>query len=148
MILWRNIENYPFFHFDSDPRFSPFLLYVWWKTGVTFVRRCFRDANDTNNMTIMNNVESDKLGAKNQCIQRLRIREEFFGNEQFNKRYTKTLTKTAEADVVLIVTACFFFMSLLDLLFAISSALRHHRLVSIFRQFKRIWKTIQNDKLV
>ena len=43
MILWRNIENYPFYHFDSDPRFPPFSLYVRWKSGVTFVRRCFRD---------------------------------------------------------------------------------------------------------
>ena len=43
MILWRNIENYPFYHFDSDPRFPQFLLYVRWKSGVTFVRRCFRD---------------------------------------------------------------------------------------------------------
>ena len=43
MILWRNIENYPFLSFDSDPRFPPFLLYVRWKSGVTFVRRCFRD---------------------------------------------------------------------------------------------------------
>ena len=31
------------YHFDSDPRFSPFLLYSRWKSGVTFVRRCFRD---------------------------------------------------------------------------------------------------------
>ena len=31
------------YHFDSDPRFPPFLLYVRWKSGVTFVRRCFRD---------------------------------------------------------------------------------------------------------
>ena len=44
MILWRNIENYPFYHFDSDPRFPPFLLYVKWESGFTFVRRCFRDA--------------------------------------------------------------------------------------------------------
>ena len=43
MILWRNIENYPFLSYDSDPRFPPFLLYVRWKSGVTFVRRCFRD---------------------------------------------------------------------------------------------------------
>ena len=45
MILWRIIENYPFYHFDSDPRFPPFLLYMYvrWKSGVTFVRRCFRD---------------------------------------------------------------------------------------------------------
>ena len=33
MILWRNIENYPFYHFDSDPRFPPFLLYVRWNLG-------------------------------------------------------------------------------------------------------------------
>ena len=33
-----------FYHFDSEPRFPPFLLYVRWKSGVTFVRRCFRDA--------------------------------------------------------------------------------------------------------
>ena len=26
-----------FYHFDSDPRFPPFLLYVRWKSGVTFV---------------------------------------------------------------------------------------------------------------
>ena len=45
MILWRNTENYHFYHFDSDPRFPPFLLYVRWKSWVTFVRRCFRDAN-------------------------------------------------------------------------------------------------------
>ena len=25
------------------PDFPPFLLYVRWKSGVTFVRRCFRD---------------------------------------------------------------------------------------------------------
>ena len=47
MILWRNIDNYPFLSIfinsDSDPRFPPFLLYVRWKSGVTFVRRCFRD---------------------------------------------------------------------------------------------------------
>ena len=34
MILLRNIENYPFFyHFDSDPRFPPFLLYVGGNLG-------------------------------------------------------------------------------------------------------------------
>ena len=46
MILWRNTENYPvlhMYHFYSDPRFPPFLLYVRWKSWVTFVRRCFRD---------------------------------------------------------------------------------------------------------
>ena len=45
MILWRNTENYPFLSFDSDPRFPPILLYVRWKSGVTFVRRCFRDVS-------------------------------------------------------------------------------------------------------
>ena len=28
MMLWRNIENYHSFLFDSDPRFPPFLLYM------------------------------------------------------------------------------------------------------------------------
>ena len=41
------MEKYRFFstfiNFDSDPRFSPFLLYVRRKSGVNFVRRCFRD---------------------------------------------------------------------------------------------------------
>ena len=32
-----------FYHFDFDPRFPPFLLYVRWRSGVTFVPRCFRD---------------------------------------------------------------------------------------------------------
>ena len=32
-----------FYYFDSDPRFPSFLLYVRWKSLVTFVRRCFRD---------------------------------------------------------------------------------------------------------
>ena len=43
MILWRNIENQPFLLFQFRPQISPFLLYVRWKSGVTFVRRCFRD---------------------------------------------------------------------------------------------------------
>ena len=43
IILWRNIENFTFYHFYSDPKFHPFLLPVRWKSGVTFVRRCFRD---------------------------------------------------------------------------------------------------------
>ena len=34
-----------FYHFDSDPRFPPFLLFARCKSGVTFVRRCFRDEN-------------------------------------------------------------------------------------------------------
>ena len=41
MILWRNIE---IFHVLSFPRFPPLLIYVRLKSGVTFVRRCFRDA--------------------------------------------------------------------------------------------------------
>ena len=32
-----------FYHFNFDPRFPQFLLYVRWKSGVTFVRRCFCD---------------------------------------------------------------------------------------------------------
>ena len=28
MILWRNIKIFNVYHFDSDPRFPPFLLYV------------------------------------------------------------------------------------------------------------------------
>ena len=32
-----------YYHFDFDARFPPFLLYVRWKSGVTFVWRCFRD---------------------------------------------------------------------------------------------------------
>ena len=35
-----------FYNFDSDPRFPPFLLYVRWKSGLTFVQRCFRDVTD------------------------------------------------------------------------------------------------------
>ena len=35
-----------FYYFDSDPRFPPFLLYVRWKSGVTFVWRCFRDVSN------------------------------------------------------------------------------------------------------
>ena len=43
MEKYRNFSL--FFHFDSEPRFPPFLLYVRWKFGVTFVRRCFRDGD-------------------------------------------------------------------------------------------------------
>ena len=42
MILWRKIEIFHYYHFDSDLRFPPFLLYVKWKSRVMFVRRCFR----------------------------------------------------------------------------------------------------------
>ena len=37
----RLVGEIHLYHFDSDPRFPPFLLYVRWKSGVTFV--CFRD---------------------------------------------------------------------------------------------------------
>ena len=43
MIYGEISKFFTFYHFDSDPRFPPFLLYVRWKSGVTFVRRCFRD---------------------------------------------------------------------------------------------------------
>ena len=46
-MFWMCIREiskfFTFYHFDSDPRFPPFLLYVRWEFGVTFVRRCFRD---------------------------------------------------------------------------------------------------------
>ena len=35
-----------FYNFDSGPRFPQFLLYVRWKSGVTFVRRYFRDVTE------------------------------------------------------------------------------------------------------
>ena len=37
------MEKLPLFYFKINPRFSPFLLYVRCKSGVTFVRSCFRD---------------------------------------------------------------------------------------------------------
>ena len=43
MIYGEILKIIDFYHFDSDPRFPPFLLYVRWKSGVTFVRGCFRD---------------------------------------------------------------------------------------------------------
>ena len=43
MIYGEILKIIHFYHFDSDPRFSPFLLYVRWKSGVTIVRKCFRD---------------------------------------------------------------------------------------------------------
>ena len=42
MNLWRNIH---FFIVVINPRVPPFLLYVSWKTGETFVRRCFPNAH-------------------------------------------------------------------------------------------------------
>ena len=32
-----------FFIFNTNPKFPPFLLYVRCKSGVTFIRRSFRD---------------------------------------------------------------------------------------------------------
>ena len=44
MILWR---NFLFLTFNTNHRFPPFLQYLRCKSGVTFVRRCFRDAQST-----------------------------------------------------------------------------------------------------
>ena len=44
MIYEEILEIIHFYHFDFEPRFSPFLLYVRMKSVVTFIRRCFRDA--------------------------------------------------------------------------------------------------------
>ena len=47
-MLWMCISKFlTFYHFHSDPRFFPFLLYVRWKSGVTFVRRWFRDVSES-----------------------------------------------------------------------------------------------------
>ena len=43
MIFGEILNIFHFYHFDSDPTFPPFLLYARWKSGVTFIRRCFRD---------------------------------------------------------------------------------------------------------
>ena len=45
MIYGEILKFFTFYHFDFDPRFPPFLLYVRWKSGVTFVGRCFRDVS-------------------------------------------------------------------------------------------------------
>ena len=47
MILWRNFH---FLSFNANLRVPPFLLYVRCKSGVTFVRRCFGDANIFNGL--------------------------------------------------------------------------------------------------
>ena len=44
MIFGEILKITHFYYFDSDPRFQPFLLYVRWKFGVTFIWRCFPDA--------------------------------------------------------------------------------------------------------
>ena len=64
MILWRNTENY-FYHFDSDPRFTPFLLYVRWKSGVTFVWRCFSDEGCKNGYFQLKNLDIFLIFAQN-----------------------------------------------------------------------------------
>ena len=46
MILGEILKFFTFYHFDSDPRFPPFLLYVRWKSGVSFVQRRCPDAPD------------------------------------------------------------------------------------------------------
>ena len=43
MIYGEILNFFNFYHFDPDLRFPPYLLYVGWKSGVTFVRRCIRD---------------------------------------------------------------------------------------------------------
>ena len=50
MILWRIIENYPFLSFWFRPQISPIFIYVRWKSGVTFVRRCLHDAIEIGNV--------------------------------------------------------------------------------------------------
>ena len=56
MINGEILKIIHFYHFDSDPRFPQSLLYVRWKSGVTFVQRCFRDESvvdtfEENNIT-------------------------------------------------------------------------------------------------
>ena len=43
MISWGNFK---FLSFNTNPRFPPFLLCVRCKSGIYFVRRRFRDANE------------------------------------------------------------------------------------------------------
>ena len=67
MILWRDTENYPFYHFDSDPRFPHFLRYVRWKSGVTFVRRCFRDRFEDGSLVLIVSVLAHCLLSTTWC---------------------------------------------------------------------------------
>ena len=53
------IINY-YYYFDSDPRFPPFVLYVRWKSGVTFVQRCFHDENLKNNRSLLIKTAEDE----------------------------------------------------------------------------------------
>ena len=41
------MKTITFYQFETNPRFPLFLLDVRWKSGVTFVRRCFRDDEET-----------------------------------------------------------------------------------------------------
>ena len=59
-MLWLSIriattydfmENFHFLSFNNNPRFPLFLQYVRCKSGVAFVRRCFRDANALQKIT-------------------------------------------------------------------------------------------------
>ena len=36
-----------FYHVNANPRFPAFLVYVWCKFRVNYIRRCFRDVGDT-----------------------------------------------------------------------------------------------------
>ena len=56
---------FTFYHFDSDPRFPLFLLYVTgyvrWKSGVSFVRRCFRDEYQRTKLCLHNKYEEPSI---------------------------------------------------------------------------------------
>ena len=87
MILWRNIEIFHFFIIlipTPDSPLPPFLLYLRWKSGVTFVRRCFRDDNYSLNhlslvvrkpaFCICENKDADQLRGNREADQRLCFR--------------------------------------------------------------------------
>ena len=60
------LKFFTFYHFDPDPRFPPFLLYVRWKSGVTFVQRCIRDVPSPSNPT--NAQAQTGLGKCLECV--------------------------------------------------------------------------------
>ena len=43
MLLWKKSKIIDLYYFHFNPRLPIFLLYVRWKSGVTFVWRCFFD---------------------------------------------------------------------------------------------------------
>ena len=43
ILLWHSLSIPYNYFFNANSRFSPVLLYVGCKSGLTFVRRCFRD---------------------------------------------------------------------------------------------------------